>query len=135
MEFKECSVYLFYIFSVVDEALEEDVDHVINDVIKKGYLVKKGHKMKSSKERWFVLKPTNLTYFTNQTCTEQKGVIVVNKSSSVIVLAKGKFGVKCGETERLYELEAKDQKSRSEWIASIQAAIGRSINPLIPNSD
>ena len=131
-------VYLLYIFSVVDEALEEVVDHVINEVIKQGYLVKKGYKMKSLKERWFVLKPTNLTYFTNRTCTEQKGVIVVNKSSSVeSVPAKGKyrFGVKCGETERLYELEAKDQKSRLEWIASIQAAIGRSINPLSPNSD
>ena len=134
MEFKEYIVNLFHTyFSVVEEALEEVVDHVINEVIKQGYLVKKGHKMKSLKERWFVLKPTSLIYFTNRTCTEQKGVIVVNKSSSVeSVPAKGKyrFSVKCGETETFYELEAKDQKSRLEWVASIQAAIGKNINPL-----
>ena len=117
----------FRIVSVVDEALEEVVDHLLNEVVKQGYLVKKGHKMKSMKERWFVLKPTNLTYFTNRTCSEQKGVITIKKSSSVAsVAAKGKyrFSVKCGETERLYEMETKDQKSRLEWIACIQAAIG-----------
>lgn len=113
---------------MVDEALEEIVDHVINEVVKQGYLVKKGHKMKSMKERWFVLKPSNLTYFTNRTCSEQKGVIVINKSSSVeSVIAKGKyrFQVKCGESGRQYEMETKDQKSRQEWIACIQATIGK----------
>lgn len=113
---------------MVDEALEEIVDHVVNEVVKQGYLVKKGHKMKSMKERWFVLKPRNLTYFTNRTCLEQKGLIVINKSSSVeSVVAKGKyrFQVKCGETGIHYEMEAKDQKSRQEWIACIQAAIGK----------
>ncbi|XP_074624495.1 switch-associated protein 70-like isoform X1 [Acropora palmata] len=125
-----------YIFgndpSVVDEALEEVVDHVVNEVIKQGYLVKKGHKMKSLKERWFVLKPTNLSYFVNNTCTERKGVITLNMSSAVeSVPAKGryKFTVKCGETKIVYELEAKDQKSRLEWIASIQAAIDTSGGP------
>lgn len=115
-------------FSVVDEALEEIVDHIVNGVVKQGYLVKKGHKMKSLKERWFVLKPTALTYFTNQTCSEQKGVITLNKSSSVeSVVAKGKyrFQVKCGESGTHYEMEAKDQKSRQEWIACIQASIGK----------
>ena len=112
---------------MVDEALEEIVDHVVNGIVKQGYLVKKGHKMKSMKERWFVLKPTNLTYFTNQMCSEQKGVITINKSSSVeSVVAKGnyRFQVKCGESWIHYEMEAKDQKSRQEWIACIQAAIG-----------
>ena len=118
---------MWLMFSVVDEALEELVDHVVNEVIKQGYLVKKGHKMKSLKERWFVLKPTNLSYFVNNTCTERKGVITLNMSSAVeSIPAKGryKFTVKCGETKIVYELEAKDQKSRLEWIASIQAAIG-----------
>lgn len=118
---------MWLIFSVVDEALEEVVDHVVNEVIKQGYLVKKGHKMKSLKERWFVLKPTYLSYFVNNTCTERKGVITLNTSSAVeSVPSKGryKFTVKCGETKIVYELEAKDQKSRLEWIASIQAAIG-----------
>lgn len=90
-------------------------------------MVKKGHKMKSLKERWFVLKPANLSYFTNNTCAERKGVITLNKSSAVkSIPAKGRyrFTVKCGETKIEYELEAKDQKSRQEWIASIQAAIG-----------
>lgn len=118
--------------SVIDEALEEVVDHVINEVIKHGYLVKKGHKMKSLKERWFVLKPTKLSYFTSNTCSERKGVITLNKSSaveSVPFKGKYKFTVKCGETEIVYELEAKDQKSRLEWIASIQAAIETSNGP------
>lgn len=117
---------------VVDEALEEIVDHIVNGIVKQGYLVKKGHKMKSMKERWFVLKPTNLTYFTNQTCSEQKGVITINKSSSVeSVVAKGKyrFQVKCGESGTHYEMEAKDQKSRQEWIACIQASIDASDGP------
>lgn len=122
---------------MADEALEEVVDHIVNEVVKQGYLVKKGHKMKSMKERWFVLKPTNLTYFTNRTCSEQKGVIAINKSASVESIAakaKYRFSIKCGESEKVYELEAKDQKSRQEWIASIQAAIGVSIMCTAVNS-
>jgi len=42
-------------------------------------------------------------------------------------VAKGKyrFHVKCGESGTHYEMEAKDQKSRQEWIACIQASIGK----------
>ena len=138
-----CATYIclnkciyFCKFSVVDEALEEVVDHIVHEVIKQGYLVKKGHKMRSMKERWCVLKPGNLAYYTNSNCSEKKGVIVINKSSSVESMAvKGKyrFSIKCGESETHYEMEAKDQKSRQEWIACIQAVIGEKIRGMLLN--
>ena len=110
------------------EALEEVVDHIVNNVIKQGHLTKKGHKVRSMKERWFVLKPGGLSYYTTRKRAEKKGEVPLNKATQVeIVPDKGRyrFAITCGGDKKVtYELEAKDQRERQEWVSAIQIAIG-----------
>ena len=42
------------------------VDEIVDGVLKKGYLTKKGHKVKNYKRRWFVLQRTILRYYTSR---------------------------------------------------------------------
>ena len=38
-------------------------DEIIDGILKKGYLTKKGHKRKNWKRRWFILEKTVVKYF------------------------------------------------------------------------
>ena len=48
-------------------------------------MTKKGHRLASWKERWFILKHGCLSYFTNKDLREQKGVIMLNASWKIEV--------------------------------------------------
>ena len=39
-------------------------------------------------------------------------------------VAKCRFDVTCGFSERIYELEASDQRTKNEWISVIKNCIG-----------
>ena len=49
--------------SLTCEVIADMVDEIVHGVLRKGYLTKKGHKVKSWKRRWFVLRRTILQYF------------------------------------------------------------------------
>ena len=95
-------------------------------MIKQGYLTKKGHKIKSTKHRWFVLKPRQLLYYSSRAQQEKKGEILVTKGAKVEGATAGrcKFIVMCADTKRIYDMEASDQRTKQEWIAAIQSTIG-----------
>lgn len=38
-------------------------DEIVNGILKKGYLTKKGHRRKNWRKRWFILEKTTLKYF------------------------------------------------------------------------
>lgn len=57
----------------------------------KGYMVKKGHKRKNWSERWFVLRPTALSYYESEDLLEKKGEIVLDQSCCVEVSMFGEF--------------------------------------------
>lgn len=120
IDFIPCSVY--------QGALEEIVDYVINDILLQGFITKKGHMVKSAKNRWFVLKPGCLFYFTNRSRTDKKGEIVMNSNTKVAGIPDNKkyrFNVTCGDTKTSYDLEVKDQRMKQEWLVAIQKAIGK----------
>lgn len=48
-----------------------------------GYLMKKGHKRKNWNERWFVLKPSSMSYYVSEDLAEWKGDIFLDESSTV----------------------------------------------------
>ncbi len=92
-------------------------------------MTKKGHKVKSLKERWFVLQPSKLSYYTSKSLKESKGVIYISKSSKVQNIpesktAKFNFSVTCGEKGTTYELAADSQRVKNEWVNCIQLCIG-----------
>ena len=47
-------------------------DEIIDGILKKGYLTKRGHKRKNWKRRWFILEKTVVKYFENKENKVQK---------------------------------------------------------------
>ena len=116
--------------SVYQEVLTDVYDEVVRDVIKKGYLKKKGHKRHTWKERWFVLEPKLLTYYTSRDKMEMKGCVRITPQSKVEAISdkpshKYRILATDGVDGTKYELCAVDQRSKMEWIGAIKHAIER----------
>lgn len=113
----------------LSEVIEELYQTLINDVIKKGFLYRKGYLLPSMKEYWFVLQPCELTFYKNQNQKEISGSISLDQNCMVrpCTSSVGKpdkilrFILSSGE--RSYELATQDHKSRLQWITALQLAI------------
>ncbi|XP_056268838.1 switch-associated protein 70 isoform X1 [Pseudoliparis swirei] len=106
--------------------ITEVFQELILDVLKQGYLMKKGHKRKNWTERWFVLRPDALSYYACEDLVEKKGDIIVDRTCCVESLPdkEGKkclFIIKC--THKSYEISASDKKKKQEWLQAIQTCI------------
>ena len=114
--------------SIYKEALEEIVDYVVNEVLMQGYITKKGHMVKSTKNRWFVLKPNLLSYYTNRACSDKKGEIAINNITKAAATRDSKryrFSITCGDSKTNYDLEVRDQRTKQEWLVALHKAIGK----------
>lgn len=112
--------------TTVSMAINEVFNELVLDVLKQGYLWKKGHKRKNWTERWFVLKPNVMSYYIGEDLKDKKGDIVLDSSCCVesLVDRDGKkclFLVKC--VEKSYEISASDKKKKQEWIQAIQTVV------------
>ncbi|KAM4699803.1 differentially expressed in FDCP 6 homolog isoform 2-T2 [Discoglossus pictus] len=107
-------------------AIEDLYEEVIQDVLKQGYLLKKANLRRTWTERWFVLKPSVLSYYVSEECKEKKGSIAIDKDCGVEVLPDrdGRRCMFCVKTAtKTHEMSASDTKHRQEWISAIQTAI------------
>ncbi|XP_061629999.1 switch-associated protein 70b isoform X2 [Phyllopteryx taeniolatus] len=99
---------------------------VILDVLKQGYMMKKGHKRKNWTERWFTLKPNSISYYVSEDQAEKKGDILLDEHCSVEPLAD-KDGKKClffiRSSHKSFEISASDKKKKQEWIQAIQTCL------------
>ncbi|KAM4721346.1 switch-associated protein 70 [Rhinophrynus dorsalis] len=112
--------------ATVSMAVSEVFNELVLDVLKQGYLWKKGHKRKNWNERWFVLKPNGVTYYVSEDLKDRKGEIVLDENCCVESLPdkdgkKCLFLVKC--LDKSYEISASDKKKRQEWIQAIQTVV------------
>ncbi|KAJ8257191.1 hypothetical protein GJAV_G00182910 [Gymnothorax javanicus] len=110
----------------ISMAIEEVYREIVGDVLKEGYLWKKGQLRRNWTERWFTLKPGMLAYFTSEDRKERKGNIVLDRNCCVEVLPDkdGKRCMFCLKTiSKTYEMSASDTKQRQEWTAAMQTAI------------
>ncbi|XP_010222052.1 PREDICTED: differentially expressed in FDCP 6 homolog [Tinamus guttatus] len=110
----------------VSMAVEEVYQEIIEDVLKQGYLWKKGQLRRTWSERWFTLKPSALSYYMSEERKEKKGSIPLDKHCCVEVLPDrdGKRCMFCVKTSsRTYEMSASDTRQRQEWTLAIQTAI------------
>ncbi|KAI3377928.1 hypothetical protein L3Q82_009057, partial [Scortum barcoo] len=99
---------------------------LILDVLKQGYMMKKGHKRKNWTERWFILRPNSVSYYVCEDLQEKKGDIILDRNCCVESLPdkEGKkclFIIKC--TDKSFEISASDKKKKQEWIQAIQTCI------------
>uniref|UniRef100_A0A3P8ZNP9 Switch-associated protein 70 n=1 Tax=Esox lucius TaxID=8010 RepID=A0A3P8ZNP9_ESOLU len=106
--------------------ISEVFQELILDVLKQGYIMKKGHKRKNWTERWFVLRPNSISYYVSEDLTDKKGDILLDHNCCVESLPdkEGKkclFLVKC--TGKSFEISASDKKRKQEWIQAIQSCI------------
>ncbi|KAG8438350.1 hypothetical protein GDO86_008871 [Hymenochirus boettgeri] len=112
--------------ATVSMAINEVFNELVLDIIKQGYLWKKGHKRKNWTERWFVLKPNIITYYGSEDLKDKKGDIYLDENCLVESLPdkdgrKCLFLVKC--LEKSYEISASDKKKKQEWIQAIQTVV------------
>ncbi|XP_078104316.1 switch-associated protein 70-like isoform X1 [Sander vitreus] len=104
----------------------EVFQELILDVLKQGYMMKKGHKRKNWTERWFVLRPTSLSYYVCEDLVEKKGDIILDRTCCVESLPdkegkKNLFIIKC--IDKSFEISASDKKKKQEWLQAIQTCI------------
>lgn len=107
-------------------AIEEVYREIVGNIIKEGYVWKKGHLRRNWNERWFSLRPSSLVYYVSEDRRECKGVIELDLNCCVEVLPEkeGKRCMFCVKTlSKTYEMSAPDTKQRQEWTNAIQTAI------------
>ncbi|XP_048856089.1 switch-associated protein 70b [Brienomyrus brachyistius] len=107
-------------------AITEVFQELILDVLKQGYMMKKGHRRKNWTERWFLLRLNSISYYASEDLTEKKGDIVLDGDCCVEPLPdkEGKkclFIIKC--SDKSFEISASDKKKKQEWIQAIQTSI------------
>ncbi|XP_058244819.1 differentially expressed in FDCP 6 homolog isoform X1 [Hemibagrus wyckioides] len=110
----------------ISMAIEEVYREIVGDVLKEGYLWKKGQLRRNWMERWFTLKPSSLDYYVSEDRKERKGSITLDNNCCVEVLPDrdGKRCMFCLKTiSKTFELSASDTKQRQEWTTAIQTAI------------
>uniref|UniRef100_A0A182MHQ8 PH domain-containing protein n=1 Tax=Anopheles culicifacies TaxID=139723 RepID=A0A182MHQ8_9DIPT len=112
------------------EAIGDMYQTLIEDVIKKGYLFRRGYVLPTFREYFFVLQPCELSYYKHPADREVCGTIVLD--SRFMVKPAGnpssgkqekvqRFTLVSGD--RTYELGTPDHKTRLQWIAALQLAI------------
>ncbi|XP_078680117.1 switch-associated protein 70-like [Branchiostoma floridae x Branchiostoma belcheri] len=112
----------------VCEAVAEIHKELVLDVVKEGLMSKKGHVRTNWKERWFVLKPCSLVYYTGKDQKDKKGEIVNPTPWKVQLLGeKSREGKQrlllTASANMSYEMAAPDLRSRQAWITAIQSVI------------
>uniref|UniRef100_A0A2K5VAX3 Switch-associated protein 70 n=1 Tax=Macaca fascicularis TaxID=9541 RepID=A0A2K5VAX3_MACFA len=108
----------------VSMAINEVFSELILDVLKQGYMMKKGHRRKNWTERWFVLKPNIISYYVSEDLKDKKGDILLDENCCSLPDKDGKkclFLVKC--FDKTFEISASDKKKKQEWIQAIHSTI------------
>lgn len=132
LKFKDYNLLNTEHMESLNEVIEEMYQTYIHDIIKKGYLLRRGYLLPTLKEYWFVLQPCELTFYKHQNQKDLCGSIALDQNcmvrpsqSSTQTIGKQekflKFILSAGE--RTFELAAQDHKSRLQWITALQLAI------------
>ncbi|XP_065893579.1 switch-associated protein 70-like [Dysidea avara] len=121
-----CSISETVEDKVISAIVRKVADEVLGQVIKCGTLSKKGHLRHSWKDRYCVLKPGVLRYYTDDTCADQKGAICINGTSRIEPMESKsshhfKFLLGCGKTGKVFEIDAPTEIDRVEWIQAIKS--------------
>uniref|UniRef100_A0A3B4YHC8 Differentially expressed in FDCP 6 homolog n=1 Tax=Seriola lalandi dorsalis TaxID=1841481 RepID=A0A3B4YHC8_SERLL len=107
-------------------ALDEVFLEMYHNVLKRGYMWKKGHVRRNWTERWFVLKPLSMAYYVSEDLKDKRGEIHLDKSCVIEPLPdrEGKRCMFCVKTHnKTYEMSASDQRQKVEWTQAIQTGL------------
>ncbi|XP_014474106.1 PREDICTED: differentially expressed in FDCP 6 homolog isoform X1 [Dinoponera quadriceps] len=112
------------------EAIDDLYQIYVENVVKKGYLMKKGFLLPTLRYFWFVLRPGELAYYKDSQQKEPSGLILLNANCWADALTNSgkpdrRFVLSTPE-HRCIELVAEDHKGRLQWLAALQTAIQHS---------
>ncbi|XP_019762017.2 switch-associated protein 70 isoform X1 [Dendroctonus ponderosae] len=108
----------------IKEAIIDVYQKIVEDVIKKGYLTKRGYIFPSMREFWFVLRPSELSYYKNRSEKDKSGALPIEVGSRVE--ATTGYRIILHTPERNFELGAPDHMTRLQWISALQLAADHS---------
>ncbi|XP_015597393.1 differentially expressed in FDCP 6 homolog [Cephus cinctus] len=116
--------------AALTEAIDDLHQIYVNDVIKKGYLMKKGYLLPTLRYFWFVLRPGELAYYKDSQQKEPTGTINLNANCWADTVTSGgkpdrRFMLSTPE-HRCIELVAENHRGRLQWLAALQTAIQHS---------
>lgn len=104
----------------ISEAVTDIYQTIVEDVIKKGFMSKKGFIFPTMREYWFVLRPSELTYYKGRSEKDKCGVLPIEPGSRVE--PKAGYKIILHTPERAYELGTTDHMTRLQWISALQLA-------------
>ncbi|CAG9763114.1 unnamed protein product [Ceutorhynchus assimilis] len=108
----------------IREAITEVYQKIVEDVIKKGYLTKKGYIFPTMREFWFVLRPSELTYYKTRSEKDKSGSLTIEVGTKIE--ATTGYRIILHGTERNFELGASDHMTRLQWMSALQLAADHS---------
>ncbi|KAL1494170.1 hypothetical protein ABEB36_009814 [Hypothenemus hampei] len=108
----------------IKEAVTDIYQTIVEDVIKKGYLTKKGYIFPTMKEFWFVLRPSELTYFKSRSERDKCGTLAIEQDTRVEPTTG--YRIILHTPDRNFELGAPDHMTRLQWISALQLAADHS---------
>ncbi|XP_042153838.1 differentially expressed in FDCP 6 isoform X2 [Oncorhynchus tshawytscha] len=107
-------------------ALDQVFFEMYHNVLKRGYMWKKGHVRRNWMERWFVLRPSFMAYYASEDLKDKKGEIPLDQYC-VVEAIPDRDGKRClfcvKTTSKTYEMSAADQRQRVEWTQALQTAV------------
>nr|XP_046185213.1 differentially expressed in FDCP 6 homolog isoform X4 [Oncorhynchus gorbuscha] len=107
-------------------ALDQVFFEMYHNVLKRGYMWKKGHVRRNWMERWFVLRPSFMAYYASEDLKDKKGEIPLDQYC-VVEAIPDRDGKRClfcvKTTSKTYEMSAADQRQKVEWTQALQTAI------------
>ncbi|CAG9813416.1 unnamed protein product [Phaedon cochleariae] len=104
----------------ITEAVTDIHQKIVEDVIKKGYLSKRGYIFPTMKEYWFVLRPSELAYYKAKNERVKCGSLPIEPGCKIE--PKTGYKIMLHTSERSFELGTSDHMSRLQWISALQLA-------------
>ncbi|KAJ0404243.1 hypothetical protein P43SY_000643 [Pythium insidiosum] len=95
------------------------------DALKQGWLLKKGHRLPTQKDRFFVLRPQLLSYFRSETQERAslRGVVQLSPTDLVTPVATSRHWFLISQVQGYkLELRASSPEERQAWIEACRAA-------------
>lgn len=105
----------------IAEAVAELYQTIVEDVIKKGFLSKRGYIFPAMREYWFVLRPSELSYYKTRSEKNLCGSIAIEAGSRVE--PKADFRIALHTPERNFELATSDHMTKLQWMSALQQAV------------